>query len=70
MLACFMPGLVFARTRYDLSCPEESNGGHPSFAAPSGVAELYVWAAIGGAFVLILASGLLHLQADSGAAMV
>ena len=68
MLACFMPGLVFASSRYDLSCPEESNGGHPSFAAHCGL--VYVWAAIGGAFVLILASGLLHLQADSGAAMV
>ena len=39
-----------------------------SFVAHCGL--VYVWAAIGGAFVLILASGLLHFQADSGAAMV
>ena len=70
MLVLFMSGLVFATSRYDLSCPEEEavepdNGGGHSFAAHCGLA--WAWGAMAAAFALILVSGVLHLRADADA---
>ena len=53
MLACFMPGLVFASSRYDVSCTEDDD--EHSFAAHCGL--LWAWLAMGLAFTLILVSG-------------
>ena len=66
MLACFMPGLIFASSRYDVSCAED--GDEHSFAAHCGL--LWAWLAMGTAFTLILVSGLFHLNAGIDAAEV
>ena len=62
MLTCFMPGLIFASSRYDVSCGEDDN--EHSFAAHCGL--IWTWLAMGMAFTLILVSGALHLNAGTG----
>ena len=64
MLACFMPGLIFASSRYDVSCAED--GDEHSFAPHCGL--LWAWLAMGLAFTLILVSGAVHLNACVDAA--